>query len=261
MNKSLRMPSARLGAIALILLMASLPLFAQPAPPPGGPDFSGGQIQPRDAQRPPAPGEAPGGGRPNADPMEMLINSAELQAELKIEPDQLSHLKSIAHEFRSRQFELLQQLQAGPEKARAARAALDAHMEMGRAMIARVLKRRQLDRLQQIMMQVGGACLALRDENVSQALSIDPSQMRRIMAACQKMQQAGAPIPAGVGPREACAAMRQAKEAYDAVRGQVEAEMATILSGGQTAALHAMEGEPFAMTPPAPPGCQGENAK
>lgn len=247
--------AAGVGGLCLCLTLAPQLIVAQPAPP-GAPRPSDSGALPRDGQRPPNPGEAPGGGRPNADPVEMLLNNVALQAELKIDAGQLRHLKSIAREFQFRQYELLQQLNEGPEKAKAAQGALKVHMEMGRAMIARVLSRRQLDRLQQIMMQVGGVCLAIRDENVARAISIDPSQMQSIASACQKMRAAEQPMPQGVGPREVCVAMKRAQASYDAVRSEVDAAVATILSDGQVAALHAMEGRPFAMAPPVPPECQ-----
>ena len=198
----------------------------------------------------------PGGGRPNADPVEMLVNSSRLQAELQIGDAQLRKLKSLVGPFLSRQRELREKMRSDPAQAEAARSELRAHIEMGRAMIARVLTRPQLDRFQQIMMQIGGVCMAVHDENVSLALSIDPSQMQRIATACQKMREAAAPIPRNASPNEFCTAIKKAEMAYEAKRGEVDEEVASILSEGQLASLKTMEGEPFQMDPPRPPQCQ-----
>jgi hypothetical protein len=193
------------------------------------------------------------GGRPNADPAEMLINSPRLQAELQIDKTQLRELKRIEGPFLSRRGEIMERMR---EDREGASSELRAHLEMARAMIAHVLTRAQLDRLKQIMMQIGGVCMAVHDENLSLALPIDPSQMQRIEAACQKMREAMMTIPRNGSPKEFCAAIKQARIAYEAKRGEVEAEVATILSEGQLASIKAMEGRPFQMDPPSLPQCQ-----
>jgi hypothetical protein len=211
---------------------------------------------PRRETEGPPPGDMPGGGRPNADPVAMLINSSRLQAELQIDKTQLRQLTRIEGPFLTRQAEIMERMRGDPKQTEAARSELRAHLEMGRAMIARVLTPPQLDRLQQIMMQVGGVCVAVHDENVSLALSIDPSQMQRIATACQKMREAVTTIPRNASPKAICAAFKEAEKAYEAKRGEVDADVASILSEGQLASLKAMEGQPFQMDPPLPPQCQ-----
>jgi len=236
-----RSRAARAGGVFLCLALAAQSVIAQPAPP-------------RDGQRPP-PGEGPGGGRPNVDPIELLLTNKSLQAELRIEPDQLKRLKTAARELQNRQSEPAQQPNAGPEMmGRESQGAMRAHMEMGRAMISRVLNRKQLDRLQQVMMQVGGICPAMRDENVSRALALDPSQMRRIADACQRAQ-ASVATAGPSGAMDVCAAQRQA-QAREAARVAADAEVEAILSGGQVATLRALEGKPFVLVPATAPECQ-----
>lgn len=256
------LPNRVAGAYALAFLWTTAAL-AQPAPAsppgPGGPTSidqpNGPTMPPRDTEGPP-PGDMPGGGRPNADPVEMLINSSRLQTELRIDKTQLRELTRIEGPFLSRRAEIMERMRGDPKQAEAARSELRAHLEMGHAMIARVLTGPQLERLQQIMMQIGGLCVAIHDVNVSLALSIDPSQMRRIATACQKMREAVTTIPRNARPKEFCAAIKEAEKAYDAKRNEVDAELAVILSEGQLASLKALEGRPVQIDPPPHLQCQ-----
>lgn len=215
-------------------------------------------MLPRNGPGPTGPGDLPGGGRPNADPMQMLVNSTPLQAELKLEQDQLRKLQRIEFEFRNKLSDLLQQMSAAgsPQKLESVRGALRAHVEVGRGMIARVLTRPQLDRLQQIMVQVEGTCSAVRDENASRALGLQPQQMRRIAELCQRMQSAIGPPPPAASLKERCASMQQARIKFEKARQETEAGIATVLSDAQRQSLRAMAGVPFHMEPPTPPECR-----
>jgi len=260
MTELLRRSAHSWGLAFLLSASASLAQPAPPSPPgPGGApsiDQQNGSTMPRREMEGPPPGDMPGGGRPNADPVAMLINSSRLQAELKIDKTQLRELTRIEGPFLTRRAEIMQRMRDDPKQAEAARSELRAHLEMGRAMVARVLTPPQLDRLQQIMMQVGGVCVAVHDENVSLALSIDPSQMRRIATACEKMREAVMSVPRNASPKAFCAAFMEGERAYEAKRGEVDAEVAGILSEAQLASLKAMEGESFQIDPPYPPQCR-----
>jgi hypothetical protein len=243
----------RARATLILPLMMAAGAAAAQTPPPRGPS-----MLPRQESAPPGLDNLPGGGRPNADPMQMLLNSRKLQAELRMSEGQLRKLKRIEPEFISRQSELLRRMTPGnsPERIRSARMALHAHMEVARGMIARVLTRPQLERFRQIMVQVQGTCSALRDEDVSHALRLQPAQMREITGLCRRLHDVvKAPPPAG-SRKERCAAIQKIRVSYEKAREQTEAEIAEVLSNGQRSVLRSMAGRPFQMDAPLPPECR-----
>src|SRR5712671_3708338 len=116
---------------AFVFLFGASVAFSQPAPPPGpggalSIDQPNAPTMPRRDTEGPPPGDMPGGGRPNADPVRMLINSSRLQAELQVDQSQLRQLSRIEGPFLTRQAEIIQRLHGDPQHAEAARSELRA---------------------------------------------------------------------------------------------------------------------------------------
>jgi hypothetical protein len=257
------MPSDRVfrgaGAVFAPLLMMAVGAAAAQTPPSAGPAIAGGVGDPgamfRDAYAPPMGEKGPDEKRPDDNPIWMLTTSSRLQAELKLNESQVRKLERIEPEFRHQRTELFRQMGPGnsPQKIRAARMAL---MEIDRGGIARVLTKAQLQRFRQIMLQIDGACLAIRDENISRALRLKPTQMHKVGGLCRRLHATAKTPPSGGGRKERCAAMEEMHVKYKQAKEQTKAEIAAILSDGQRAILRSMAGRPFQMDAPLPPECR-----
>src|ERR1019366_9624647 len=155
------------GFVGMALLVPTQ-AAAQPAPfnslPRG--------MLPRQQDHMPGPlmGEAPGGELPGADPLQLLLNSFEVQHELRLTEAQIGRLQLAARNFRTQ----MQALTAPPPGTAMdqAQAAIARQMTDTRGMIARELAPEQLARLQQIMLQIEGPCLAMVDNQVGQHIGL-----------------------------------------------------------------------------------------
>lgn len=241
-------------AVPLPVVLAHAPAAAQPVlldppPPPRG-------MMPRqqDAMPGPSAGEAPGGGLPGADPFQLLVNSFEVQRDLGLTRAQLANLQLAGRNFRT-QMEDLASPRPGvpPEQARALMAQ---HMAGTRAMIARELTPEQLARLQQILLQIEGPCMAAADRQLGQHLGLGGEQERRVGQACQarleQMRAAFRPPGPGLDPCQAAAGNR---ERIERIRARADEQVISLFSPQQRAQFAAMQGRRLPLEPPMPPGC------
>jgi hypothetical protein len=242
----------RVGFLVLVFL---LPVAAEaqpvrPDPPPRG-------MLPRQQGEMPGPliGEAPGAELPGADPFQLLLNSFEIQRELRLTPAQLDRLQLAARNFRT-QMQALTSPQPGVSSDQA-RAAIAQQMMDTRAMIARELVPEQLARLQQIVLQIEGPCLAMADVQVGQRLNLTDEQWRQLGAVCNAriQQMRGAFQPAAPGPDQ-CKAVAVNRDRIEAIRARSDEQALALFSPQQRSQLAGMQGRHIKLEPPMPPECR-----
>jgi hypothetical protein len=239
-------------AVSGFLLVAS----AQ-AQPPSRPDPPLRGMLPRQQGEMPGPliGEVPGAELPGADPFQLLLNSFEVQHELQLAPDQLDRLQLAARNFRTQ----LQALTAPPPGVSMdqARAAIAAQMTDTRAMIARELRPEQLARLQQIVLQLEGLCLAMADAQIGQRLELTDDQWHRLGAVCmdraQQMRAAFQPVGPG---QDECQVVANNRERIEAIRAHSDEQALAVLTAQQRSQFVGMQGRHIDLEPPIPPECR-----
>ena len=239
---------------------------AQPAPPgspgqgPAGaerrPDPPPREQMPRPEWEVPGPmlAEAPGAQMPGADPFHLLLNSTEVQSDLGLTQDQLERLARAARNFRTKLQELSYPRPGVPKEQ--AQSAIQSHVMDTRGMIARELNPEQLARLQQIMLQLEGPCLAVVDPQLGQQLSITRDQGRAIGEVCRaraaQMRQAFHP-PAS--KTDVCAQMAVNRDQIELIRARSDEQVMTLLSPQQKSMFVRMTGRRINLQPPMPPEC------
>jgi hypothetical protein len=227
---------------------------AQPLPP-GNPPPRG--MLPRQQGEMPGPmiGEVPGAELPGADPFQLLLNSFEVQHELQLTGAQLDRLQLAARNFRT-QIQALTSPNPGvsPEQARTA---IQMQMMDTRAMIARELLPEQLARLQQIVLQLEGLCLAMVDAQIGQRLNLTDDQWHRLGAVCSaRMQQMRASFrPMGPGQDE-CQVAATNRDRIEAIRTSSDEQALAVLSPPQRSQFAGMQGRHIHLEPPIPPECR-----
>ncbi len=214
-------------------------------------------MLPRPEWQPPGPmmTQAPGAGMPGADPFEMLENSRKVQADLGLTPQQLEKLHIASGNFHSELAQLLYpQPGVSPEQQRAA---IQQHVANTRALIAQVLMPAQLHRLQQIMLQIEGPCLATLDSQVAHNLGLNVDQAEALSAACRgrddKMRSAFRPPAPG---ENFCAAMAKNRDRIGKIRAHADQDIVAMLQPSQRIELKRMMGTPIHLNPPMPPNCR-----
>ena len=91
-----------LGPVFFALLLGIGTAAAAPMQNQAGfPPFAATGQLPRPEWQAPGP-IMPGGGLPNADPFQLLVNSREVQADLALRKDQLERLHRAGREFRTK---------------------------------------------------------------------------------------------------------------------------------------------------------------
>jgi len=246
-------PRLRAGLVGLALLLA-VPAEAQPPlrpdPPPRG-------MLPRQQGEMPGPliGEVPGAELPGADPFQLLLNSFEVQRELRLSADQLDRLQLAARNFRT-QIQALTAPRSGVSMDQA-RAAIAAQMMDTRAMIARELVPEQLARLQQIVLQLEGPCLAMADAQIGQRLSLTDEQWHQLGAVCMaRMQQMRAAFQPMAPGQDECQAAASNRDRIEAVRARTDEQALAVLSPRQRTQFAGMQGRHLNLEPPIPPECR-----
>jgi hypothetical protein len=240
------------GIVGLAFLLTA-PSWAQPVrpdPPPRG-------MMPRQQGEMPGPliGQAPGAELPGADPFQLLLNSFEIQHELGLTQSQLDRLQLASRNFRT-QMQALTTPQPGvsPDQARAA---IGQQMMDTRAMIARELLPEQLARLQQIVLQIEGPCLAMADVQVGQRLNLTDGQWHQLGAVCdariQQMRAAFQPAPPGA---DQCKVIAINRDRIEDIRTRSDGQALALFSPQQRAQLAGMQGRRLKLEPPTPPECR-----
>lgn len=198
--------------------------------------------------------EVPGGGMPGSDPFELLENSKTVQADLGLTPHQLENLHIASRNFHTELADLMRpQPGISPEEQRAR---IQQHIANTRGMIARELSSEQLHRLQQIMLQIEGPCLAIMDTEVEHNLGLSSDQQRSLAAACQQrnndMLRAFRPPAPG---EDFCTAMSRNRDRISALRARADEHIISMLDPAQRATLTRMKGVILHLEPPIPPNC------
>ena len=242
-------PSIR-TALAALLVWAGLamPVFGQPAPPPEQSQLPKNELVPPGA----AIGDAPGGMMPGADPFMLLENSRQVQTDLELSEDQIRRLGHSGQLFRTQLQELAHATDA------AAKSEMQRQIWTSRGAIARILDRQQLQRLQQIMLQIEGPCLAVNDPRFSQELDLSEAQLATMATTCRQvaaeMRAAFRPPTAGEEP---CSALYANRDRLEGLRTQGRLRVVALLSSSQQRQLQKMQGRELALEPLVPPQCAG----
>ena len=215
------------------------------------------EMMPRPEWQAPGPmmSDAPGAQMPGADPFQLLENSKQVQDDLHLTQQQISHVALASRLFRTK----LQELSSpkpGVSKEQAA-ADIQRHVMETRGTIARELTPSQLARLQQIMLQLEGPCMAVMDPQLGQQLSVTPEQTQALDNACKnratQMRQA---FQAPSSPVDFCAEMISNRDRVEQVRMSADQRIVALLSPQQQGMLDRMAGKKLALEPPMPPQCQ-----
>jgi len=237
----------RAAAVLLAGLFLAAPAFAQLPPPPRG-------LLPRPDATMPGPmiGAAPGADLPGADPLQLLVNSYEVQRDLGLNQHQLENLQLASRNFLTQMQDAMRP-GSPPEQVRAA---IDAQMAKTRPLIARELTPEQLARLQQIMLQIQGPCTAASDTQEASQLGLSPQTQSQVAAVCQ---QRGEEMRASFRPpapgENHCEAAARNRDQLTRIRADGDARALALFTPEQRAQFTLMEGRPLNLPPPMPPDC------
>ncbi len=214
-------------------------------------------MMPRPEWQTPGPmmSNAPGAQMPGADPFQLLENSKQVQDDLHLTPEQISHIALASRLFRTKLQELSYP-RPGVSKEQA-QADIARHVGETRGAIARELSPSQLSRLQQIMLQLEGPCMAVTDPEVGRQLGVAPEQARALNDACKdratQMRQAFHPPTSRA---DFCEVMKSNRDRVQQIRMTADEHIAAILSPEQKKTFERMTGNKLALEPPMPPECQ-----
>ena len=138
-----------------------------------------------------------------------------------------------------------------------ARAAIAAQMMDTRAMIARELVPEQLARLQQIVLQLEGPCLAMADAQIGQRLNLTDEQWHQLGAVCTaRMQQMRAAFQPTAPGQDQCQVAASNRDRIEGVRARTDEQALGVLSPSQRAQFTGMQGRHLNLEPPIPPQCR-----
>ena len=197
----------------------------------------------------------PGAGMPGADPFQLLENSKQVQAELGLTPNQLRNLHLAAIHNQGNLEELSHRLEG--ESPDQMRAEIQDLRHTTQLMIERELTAKQRDRLQQIMLQLEGPCMAILDPEMARHLGIRPDQGQSLAAACQnkseQMRRAFRPPARG---EDFCSVMADNRDRIAPIRTRADQDITALLQPPQRAELVRMMGAKIDLAPPIPPNCR-----
>lgn len=234
--------------IVTLLLWTCLtpPAFAQAIPPPDRNQLS------RDEFVPPGAGinDVPGGMMPGSDPFMLLEHSRQVQADLGLSEDQIRRLSHSGQLFRTQ----LQELAHATDQS--SKTEMRRQIWTSRGAIAHILTPEQLRRLQQIMLQVEGPCLAANDPRFSQDLGLSETQARKMAVTCRQvamdMREMFRPPAPGEDP---CITLRANRTRIELLRAEGQAQVVALLSTPQQRRLQEMQGRKLVLDPMMPPQC------
>jgi hypothetical protein len=213
---------------------------------------------PRPENAPPVQGPfgagLPGGQMPGADPFQLLLNSKQVQADLGLTPHQLNNLLLAAAHNRDK---LVESAHRRPgETADQMGAEVQDQRQSINLMIQRELTAQQRSRLQEIMLQLEGPCMAILEPETARRLGVTPDQGRTIAGACNKkseqMRMAFKPVRPG---EDVCALAAENRERIGQIRARADQEIVAMLPAKQRTALTQMMGQKIILDPPVPPNC------
>lgn len=197
----------------------------------------------------------PGAGMPGADPFALLENSNQIQTELGLTSKQLRNIHLAAVHNQGKLEELSHRLAGqSPEQMLEQ---IDEQRRETQAMIARELTAKQGDRLQQIMLQLEGPCMAIMDREIARHLGIRSDQGQLLAAACQnrseQMRRAFKPPAPG---DDFCAVAAENRGRVEQILLREDQGIAARLQPPQRAELTRMMGQKIELEPPIPPNCR-----
>ncbi len=238
-------------AVAAFSSVGALAQDVQFPDPPRRPEMP----RPEWAPPNPGPGGLPGAEMPGADPFQLLENSKQVQAELGLTPNQLRNLH-LAAIHNQGTLEELSHRWAGESRDQV-RAEIQDQRHSTQLMIERELTAKQRDRLQQIMLQLEGPCMAILDPKIARQLGVRPDQGQSLAAACAKkseqMRKAFKPPARG---EDFCAVMAENRDRIGPIRARADQDITALLQPPQQAALIRMMGPKIHLEPPIPPNCR-----
>jgi hypothetical protein len=193
----------------------------------------------------------PGAAMPGADPLHLLLNSREVQAELGLTPHQLQNLNEVAiHNINK-----FEEMPGG--RADQKPTALQDERQTIKLMIQRDLNDKQRKRLDEIMLQIEGPCMVIMDTQIAQHLGVSPDQGSILFKACERkteqMRNAFRPPARGEDP---CAAMAENRARIGPIRARADDDITAMLQPQQRAELSRMMGQKIHFEPPIPPNCR-----
>jgi len=217
-------------------------------PPPARPQM------PRPAWAPPAQEPIPGAAAPDADPVQLLENSGQVQNELGLTPHQKQNIHLVAIHNQAK-LEALSHRLEGQSPAQM-RQQIDQERRNVQLMIWRELTPPQIVRLQQMMLQLEGPCMAILDRQIARHLRIGPEAGQKLGAACQRrsdeIRQAVKPAAPG---ENFCAIVAENRDRVQQIRNREDRLIVAQLQPEQQAELIQLMGQPIKLERPLPPDC------
>jgi hypothetical protein len=196
---------------------------------------------------------------PFADPFYLISCSKAVQKELGVTPKQLDQLQSMEPLFRSELREL------SYRKDPVSQNGIQRHINAARNGIGRILKRDQLKRLRQLLLQLHGPCSVVKDSRLSALLKITDRQAREIDSIVHglkvKSKRINLPGRNDNGQaRESSASDASAKQIQmQQLLKSLNSEVYKVFSDEQKNLYKKAKGEPFEFKREEDTGCLGDD--
>jgi hypothetical protein len=215
-------------------------------PPPARPQM------PRPAWAPPTGEPIPGAAAPDADPLQLLENSSQVQAELGLTSHQKQNIHLVAIHNQSK-LEALSHRLEGQSEAQM-REQIDSERCNVQLMIWRELTPKQIVRLQQMMLQLEGPGMAILDRQIARHLQISPDQGQKLGAACQRRSEEvrRAVKPSAQG-ENSCTLTAENRSRVKQIRLREDRDIVAQLEPEQQAELIQLMGPKINLESPLPP--------
>ncbi len=229
-------------ATVTLLALLALPTAAQTA---SQPPLEPRQLAPVAAMAPtPALLDTPGGLVPGADPFMLLENNREVQVDLGLTEQQIRRLGDTGQLFRAQVLDLARSTDP------AAKVELERANWTSRGAIAHLLSPEQLRRLQEIMLQIQGPCLAIGDQRLGQDLDLSDDQVARMRTVCEELAgEMSRAFTAPVNGTDQCAALNSNRQRLAQIHRESRMRVVALLSEQQQQTLRRLEGAEFSGAP------------
>lgn len=184
----------------------------------------------------------PGANRPGSDPLQLLLQSGEIQEKLELTDEQISQLKQVDQQVRS---SLGKRTRGVNESAE-----LATQTDQARKMVAEVLEPRQLSRLREILYQVNGQEAI---DELSKPLGITSKQqeeIKEVRGMTDQKIRGDFTRARSSSPQEVCQTVNANRQKLESVRSANYQESLKQLSDEQREALEELQGEKITLQPP-----------
>jgi len=180
---------------------------------------------------------------------------AEIRRSRGLTQQQIANLRLAARNFLTQMQELMAPRPGVPPEQ--ARAAMQQQAEQTRPMINRELTPQQIARLQQILLQIEGPCMAVREPEMLRQLGLTPAEQGQAGVACRER---GAQMRAAFHPpapgEEPCQAASENRIRIERIRSDTDRKVLALFSPAERSKFAAMQGRHIDLEPPMPPGCR-----